>query len=66
MDSLCLLSHQESLIVQEPSWDDLKKPLIELILKFYNGEDQGNDFVNSLSTVIRVLVRWQMYGPINT
>ena len=53
-------------MVQEPSWDDLKKPLIELLLKFYNGEDQGNDFVNSLSTVIRVLVRWQMYGPINT
>ena len=52
--------------VQEPSWDDLKKPLIELLLKFYNGEDQGNDFVNALSSVIRVLVRWQMYGPINT
>ena len=53
-------------MVQEPSWEDLKKPLIELLLKFYNGEDQGNDFVNALSSVIRVLVRWQIYGPINT
>ena len=60
------MSYQDSEVVQEPSWEDLKKPLIELLLKFYNGEDQGNDFVNSLSAVVRVLVRWQMYGPINT
>lgn len=49
------MSQQDSLGLQEPSWDDLKKPLVELILKFYNGEDSGNEFVDALSSVVRVL-----------
>ena len=28
-----------------PCWDDLRKPLVDLLLKFYNGEDQGHEFV---------------------
>ena len=41
-----------------PHWDDLRKPLVDLLLKFYNGEDQGKEFVDALRPVIRVLIRW--------
>jgi len=49
----------------EPSWDELKKPVIELLLKYYNGEDHGSDFVEALSAVLKVLLRWRSCGPLN-
>ena len=49
-----------------PHWDDLRKPLVDLLLKFYNGDDQGKEFVDTLRPVIRVLLRWQQVGPINS
>ena len=61
-----LIQQQESLEFDPPSWDELKKPLVDLLLKFYNAEDQGSEFVRSLSGIIKVLCRWQLIGPINT
>lgn len=37
-----------------------------MLLKYYNGEDQGQEFVNALTDVIRLLSRWRVQGPINT
>jgi len=51
--------------LETPCWDELKKPLIELLLKYYNGEDQGSDFVDSISAVLRVLCKWRAHGAIN-
>ena len=48
-----------------PSWDDLKNPLVELLLKFYNAEDFGQDFVFALRHVIKVLYGWRQYGDID-
>ena len=31
--------------VDPPCWSDLKRPLVDLMLKFYNGEDSGSEFV---------------------
>ena len=50
---------------EPPSWDELKKPMVELLLKYYNGEDQGSDFCSSISAVLRVLCRWNNFGQIN-
>ncbi len=36
----------ESHPLEVPIWEELKKPMIDLLLKYYNGEDQGNDFVD--------------------
>ena len=49
-----------------PSWDDLKNPLMELLLKFYNAEDFGQDFVFELRNVVQVLYGWRQYGDIDT
>ena len=58
------LQYQESL--EPPSWQDLKRPLVDLLLKYYNGEDQGQEFVQALQAVMKVLIKWNLYGPINT
>ena len=47
---------------EPPSWDELKKPMVELLLKYYNGEDQGSDFCSAISAVLRVLCRWNNFG----
>ena len=51
--------------LEVPIWEELKKPMIDLLLKYYNGEDQGNDFVDQLTSVLKVLCRWRFYGKIN-
>lgn len=51
--------------VGEPCWDELRKPLTDLLLKFYNNEDQGEEFVEALSCVLRILCQWQLFGKIN-
>lgn len=38
---------------------------MELLLKFYNAEDQGEDFVLALRHVIQVLHTWKQYGEID-
>jgi len=48
-----------------PCWEELKDPLVELLLKFYNAEDHGNDFVHALRTVIEILHSWRMHGAID-
>lgn len=53
-------------IFEPASWEELKKPLVDLLLKFYNGEDTGSDFVQSLRSVIEVLTKWRLQGVINT
>jgi len=39
--------------------------MVELLLKYYNGEDQGHEFVESLSATLKVLCRWRFCGKIN-
>ena len=51
--------------LEVPIWEELKKPMIDLLLKYYNGEDQGNDFVDQLTSVLKVLCRWRFHGKIN-
>ena len=35
--------------------------MIDLLLKYYNAEDQGGDFCDSLSAVLKVLCHWRSY-----
>ena len=43
-------------------WEELRKPLVELLLKFYNSEDHGIGYCEALSAVLRVLCRWRSFG----
>ena len=52
-------------MLEPPSWEDLKTPLVELLLKFYNAEDSGVEFVDALRNVVQVLHGWRQYGEID-
>lgn len=51
--------------MEPPSWEELKSPLVELLLKFYNAEDYGQEFVFALRNVVQVLHGWRQYGEID-
>jgi len=34
-----MMEEEEEMTMAPPSWDELKNPLVELLLKFYNAED---------------------------
>ena len=52
-------------MMEPPSWEDLKAPLVELLLKYYNAEDFGQEYVFALRNVIQVLQGWKQYGEID-
>jgi len=60
-----MMEEEEEMTMAPPSWDELKNPLVELLLKFYNAEDQGADFVFALRNVFKVLHSWRLYGEID-
>ena len=53
------------LLASPPQWDELKQPLVELLLKYYNSEEGNIDLIDSISGVLEVLIKWQQFGVIN-
>ena len=42
----------------EMDWEELRNPLVELLLCFYNDEDHGHPFVDKMTAIFEVLCRW--------
>ena len=53
------------LLSAPPQWDELKQPVVELLLKYYNSEEGNIDLIDSISGVLEVLIKWQQFGVIN-
>ena len=46
-------------LASPPQWDELKQPLVELLLKYYNCEEGNLDLIDSIGAVLEVLIKWQ-------
>ena len=58
-------SAAQELLDSPPQWDELKQPMVELLLKYYNCEEGNIDLIESIGAVLEVLIKWQQFGVIN-
>lgn len=49
----------ENLLMTPPAWDELKQPMVELLLKYYNNEDNDIDLIGAVGQVIEIFCKWQ-------
>jgi len=56
----------ENLLLTPPEWEELKQPLIELLLKYYNNEEGNVELVGCIAQVIEIFCKWQQFGMINS
>jgi len=49
-----------------PEWEELKGPLIELLLKYYNNEEGNVELVGCIAQVIEIFCKWEHFGKINS
>lgn len=65
-----MILHEESILSEDQDdeepiefdWEELRSPMIELLLCFYNNEDHGEEFIDKMAAIFEVLCRWQLFG----
>ena len=55
----------QDLLASPPQWEELKQPMVELLLKYYNCEEGNLDLIDTIGAVLEVLIKWQQFGIIN-
>ena len=65
-ESPALYLDHEELLSTPPAWEELKQPMVELLLKYYNNEDSDVDLIGAVAQVIEVFCKWQEFGSINS
>ena len=51
------LDHEE-LLSTLPAWEELKQPMVELLLKYYNNEESDVDLIGAVAQVMEIFCKW--------